>query len=171
MLYLSIAIRLFGFYMGYFALARLPEWFYYIKASSDGIPTELDGFSLVFAFVMIVAAFLISVLLILFPITVAKWLAPFKGADSFNANISSQNIESVLFSILGIYIFSWAIPDLAYNLLQYSAEVSIRYESPQLWQTKAQIAVTFLELALASCLVFGSLKLQKFVRKFSTPKL
>ena len=171
MLYLSIAIRLFGFYMGYFALARLPEWFYYIKASSDGVTNELDGFSLVFAFVMIVVAFITSIVLILFPITVAKWLAPFKDADSFKVAISSQNVEAVLFSVIGIYIFSWEIPDLAYNFLQYSAEVSVRYESPQLWQTKAQIVVPFIELAIASYLLFGSLKLQKFVRKFTTPKL
>jgi hypothetical protein len=171
MLYLSIAIRLFGFYMGYFALARLPEWFYYIKASSDGVTDELDGFSFAFAFVMIVIAFLTSIVLVLFPVTVAKWLAPFKNADSFNVAVSSHNIEAVLFSVIGIYIFSWAIPDLAYNFLQYSAEVSVRYESPQLWQIKAQIAVTFIELAIASYLLFGSLKLQKFVRKFSTQKL
>ena len=157
--------------MGYIALSRLPEWFYYIKASSDGTTNDLNTFSLAFAFVMILVAFMASIVLILLPISVAKWLAPFKGADSIDINFSSTNIEAVLFTVLGVYMFSWAIPDLAYNFLQYSAEVSVRYESPQLWQTKAQIVVTFIELAIASFLVFGSIRIQTFVRIFSEPKL
>lgn len=56
--------------------------------------------------------FLAALALIVFPVQIAKKLMPRSDEQAPLTHIGAQELQVVAFTILGIYVLSWAIPDL-----------------------------------------------------------
>lgn len=57
----------------------------------------------------------VAFLMLKFPVLVARWFLPKAKSDDTVFDGSANDIEVVAFVIIGIYILSWAIPDLFHN--------------------------------------------------------
>jgi len=62
--------------------------------------------------VSLLVYFLAALVLIVFPVKIAKRLMPRSDEQAPLIQISAQELQVVAFTILGVYVLSWAIPDL-----------------------------------------------------------
>ena len=112
---LALGIRLVGIYFILKILqfvahsySSIQQWKYINPGES--IALSLTVFSVIGIILLILAYFLIK-----YPTIVAKWILPKPQSNEpvFNGSISDLNIAA--FTILGVYILSWSIPDFFYN--------------------------------------------------------
>lgn len=112
---LALGIRLVGIY---FIIQTLKFFAYSYNSIQQWGVTGVFESTTIFYIIYGVAGlvFLLTCFfLIRFPVTVAGWLLPRTNNDEplFNGSISDLSIAA--FTILGVYILSWAIPDFFYN--------------------------------------------------------
>jgi len=93
--------------------------------------------------------FLLSVLFIKFPMTFAKKLLPVDELLTVDFSDGAESFMSVCFCVLGVYILSWAIPDLVDNgmwLWYFSGER--HYQSPSYSEVIITTTVTVVEILI-----------------------
>ncbi|UHQ53699.1 hypothetical protein [Microbulbifer sp. YPW16] len=104
--------------------------------------------------------FAVSAIFMRFPMSVAGKLLPFESSHPISFSDRATDILAVAFCILGVYILSWALPDLVDNgiwLWYYTAErhqLGDRYAS-----TMITLLVTLVEIAIG---LFLSLRSRGF---------
>ena len=122
---LALGIRL----VGIAAIFQLLQFFGYSATSIQQWLYSHPGESFtwlisVYGAICIVFA-IMCFLLIKFPITVSRWLLPKTTNDEPVFNGSIDDLRIAAFTVMGVYILSWAVPDLFYNagtLLQLNDE-------------------------------------------------
>lgn len=93
----------------------------YVSAWNGEIPTLIISLA-----VAEVAAILIAgILLLKFPVSIARFLMPKADEADPILNGSAKDIQTAIFCVVGVYILSWAIPDLINNLLFWHAESKV----------------------------------------------
>jgi hypothetical protein len=115
---LAIGVRLMGIYTIIYALRsainvnRLLEQFNY-QIHQD--PTFGLAMMVGEVVLMVVAA----IIMLRFPLTISRWLLPKTKEGEMVLKGEPQDIEWVLYSVLGIYILASALPDLVQNGLSW----------------------------------------------------
>lgn len=112
---LALAIRLIGIVfildvVQFFAYSytTTQQWMYGNPGESAAMWLAFYG---VIGFILVAACFF----LIKFPMTVSRWLLPKSEGDEPIFNGSIDDLRIAAFTIIGVYILSWAIPDFFYN--------------------------------------------------------
>ncbi|WP_068544379.1 hypothetical protein [Thalassotalea crassostreae] len=118
---LGVGIRLLGIFLLAFLIRDIPIAFetlsQYKKFNSSG------SNGMTFYAAMSIFGVLISLLMIKFPTFIAQMLVAKSSAKSAELKGDIETFQTTGIIILGIYILSWAIPDLIHNIIS-------------LWQSK-----------------------------------
>ena len=118
---LGVGIRLLGIFLLVFLLRDIPVAFETLSQYKKFNPSGSNGMT--FYAAMSIFGVLVSLLMIKFPISIAKMLVAKSSARSAELNGNAEVFQTTGIIILGIYILSWAIPDLIHNIIS-------------LWQSK-----------------------------------
>jgi hypothetical protein len=162
---LAVGVRLVGLYLLVLTIKYVGSAYfsYHQMAISmpDFNPLVISGGYVVSALLM----FIFSILFIKFPATIAYRLLPKADKDSPKLSEDSSQIQLAGFTLLGIYILSWAIPDLIYNLAVLS--VIPFYDSSYSMGNRpydlVNLGVTIIEIIIGLYLVFQAKGLVKLI--------
>lgn len=155
----ALAIRIIGILLLLKILGGFTSWLIaFNEVSSPALTTP----QLVSYYVF---PFLISLVFIKFPLTLAKVVVPRSSEQSSELSGDSGSIQLAGFIILGVYLVANAIPDFLHNLMlifSYSRSES-RLELPGLYA--AELA-TVIEAAVGLYLVLGAKGLVRLLHRF-----
>lgn len=111
-----------------------------------------------------------SFVLIRYPVAVAYILLPRTGSDEPVFNGSIDDLTTAAFTVLGIYILTWAIPDLFQHagslLLIKSERMANLYDENYLHSTLVTGAITIVEIGIGVFLCLQAKGLGMLLRKF-----
>jgi len=164
---LAVGIRLLGLYLLFKSLQFLASaYFSYHQVSlsmHDFNPFMISGGYIVSALLM----FLCCGLFIKFPVTVADKLLPRVGKTDTELSGDAVQLQLAGFSLLGVYILSWAIPDLINNfaLLAFIPNDDPSYSSGSNPYDIINLAVTVVEVVIGLYLVLQSQGLVNLIKR------
>ncbi|WP_394175985.1 hypothetical protein [Thalassotalea litorea] len=146
---LSVGIRLLGIFLLVFLLRDMPFVIETVKQFKEFNPESGSGMA--FYLTISILAILVSLIMIKFPVSVSKMLTTSSKADSPKLEGNAETIQITGVLLLGIYILSWAIPDLINNIIglwqayKYTPNdtVNIAYIWNALITTIIEIAIGF----------------------------
>ncbi len=92
------------------------------------------------------------------PYAVSSLLIPKTHLDNTQINWEEKLVERIGFVLIGVYILSWAIPDVVDNIGYYFFYngFGMYSENPQLMETKLRLLVTLIEFGIGLLLAFGA---------------
>lgn len=165
---LSTGIRLLGMYVFIYAFRNGFSQYQAILQFRSTSQDDMQVFAYVAIF-QVVLLFIASFLMFKFPVSLAKWILPKTKDDEVALDGSAKDIEITIFTVIGIYILSWAIPDLFHNSIWwwYSAhsEISDMWEQGGSTQYIINQIVTVLELAIGLYLCLRAQGLSNLLHK------
>lgn len=168
---LATGLRLVGIYLIVVTVQTgLSNYQALVQFSGAATQANLDGFFLY----VVLHVFLLgaaSVILIRFPSAIARWLIPETKKDDVVLNGSAKDIQTTLFCVLGIYILSWAVPDLFHNLLWLWFEARQRAgigEDREFSVVTLSLLVTLIEIAVGLYLTLQAAGLSHLLWRFRT---
>lgn len=158
----ALFVRLFGIYLLYNTLWQLRSVF----SLPEGAGDWADQYSLVVT-AGSVSVLIIALVMIVLPVTVAKWLLPNTGTQSASLEDGAKALEVCAYTVLGIYILSWAVPDLIMNAGMFL--VAERnpgvYGLRELIEIKASFGITVVEIGIGAYLALGAIKVSELLRR------
>lgn len=163
---LAVGIRILGVYFLIKALTSLPSAFSLLSTYSTNVGMEADYIvkAIVYANVLIFA--IASFFLTKFPITISGFLIPVDIKSASTASVESSVLSIAAFTITGIYILSWSLPNLLFNSLALYNMSRLNFtDGLQYSETTINIVVNFVEIAIALYLVLGANGLHKIIVK------
>jgi hypothetical protein len=163
--YVALFVRVFAIYAFCHMLTGVPTWVNYVKEMKELVDSDLGNPVLYLTIVMYVFFAILALFAIKFPLTVSKMLISKDAADSVSLNMTPADLSVVCFTVLGVYILSWAFPDFVYNCFEYWANSSVRFETPELSNIKLTLAVTILEIAIGLYLALNAKGLKNVILK------
>ena len=111
---LAIALRLFALFLLYSAFVMGIQHYQYIhQAATTGASDDI-GALLVLGIIQVGGLLLAAVILLKFPLTLARRLAPAPAAEA-SSGISAAELQSVAFCVLGVYLLARGLADLLFN--------------------------------------------------------
>ena len=160
----ALILKLFGLFLavnyGGTALTYILNYFQYSDADFKG------GVLMAIIFYMMVSA--LGLFLWFLPISVAKSFVP-RSSDESYAEIgkSLAEWEKVAYTVIGVFVLSWAIPDLIYNAstIYIIESADVMMDQSKLRETYAYFLITIFEISIGLFLILGSEKLQKIIRR------
>lgn len=166
--FLATGLRIFGWYCLLKFIGSSAEGYISIQQYiSMGVDESL---TLIYVSTFVPAAMyaISSIVLIKFPICLAKLLIPRSGVESQSVDFSNNNLLYSGCVLLGLYIVSWAIPDLLFNImmLKQSSGFSLT-DTAGHHETIAFTYSTILEIMLGFWLILGSKGIQGVIRRLS----
>ena len=156
----GIAVRLFAIFLGLYTLRHVSGLLPYAAAPP---PNYIS-----FAFLFLLAAFpiLAAILLWLFPLAVAAKIIPNIKAKGTPAPLDAGGIEVVAFSVMGLWVLTFAIPDIFYWVTFVYRVKSVNVGSTELTpENIGYIVSTIVELVIGFWLLFGSRGLLGVIRR------
>ena len=165
---LSIGIRLLGIYVFIYAF-RTGIHQYQVVTQFRSIYQE-DMVALHYAaLVQVGLLFIASFLMFKFPVSLAKWLLPKTKGCEVVLDGSAKDIEVSIFVVIGVYILSWAIPDLFNNGLWWwystHSDNSGMWEQGEGHKYIINQIITVLEIAIGLYLCLRAQGLSNLLRK------
>jgi len=166
---LALGIRLVGIWVIIEILQYLAYSYSSIQQWMYASPGESVAMWIVYHGVVGVAMVVFSFILIKFPVTVSHWILPKTNNDEPVFNGSIDDIRIAAFTIIGVYILSWAIPDFFYNasiLLFLNNEGAINtYHAKEKIEYIIDEVITVLEIAIGLYLCFQAKGLNSLLMK------
>ena len=164
---LAIGIRLLGIYfLIQFVQFIGAAYFSYTQVvlSMPDINTHIISVGYIITAVMIL---IFSLAFIKFPATVANKLLPNTSNDSPLLSGSAKELQLAGFSLLGIYILSWSIPDLIHNsaLLIVIPNYDESYSMVNRPYDLINLGVTLVEITIGLYLTLQAQGLVKLINK------
>lgn len=143
---LAVGLRLMGVYLVYSVFHTLLSRFSYWSA----MQTQLEGQSYWMIGLIILEALIfaaIAFLLLRFPVTVARWLLGRQAGAEPVLQGSLNDLQTVLFCVVGVYVLSQSLPCLAESLLWLAGDMGDSQDS--LWLPRViPVLVGLLQTAL-----------------------
>lgn len=166
---LSTGIRLLGIYV-FISAFRVGATQYQAVIQFRSISQEDMNFFAYVAFGLVVMMFMASLIMVKFPIALAKWILPKTKDNEVVLDGSAKDIEVSIFAVIGVYMLSWAIPDFFHNGLWwwYSAhsKISGMWEQGRENEYIFDQIVTILEIAIGLYLCLRAQGISTLLRKF-----
>jgi len=166
---LSIPLRILGIYLLYLAFISSIRLCQFLAETAN--VTNVSEYKIHLARVIIEASFLIifSLVLLKLPLTISRLLIPKKHDSEISTTLTTDQMQSVAFCVLGVYITSMAIPDFTNNaswIIYYS------FQPPADRNDYAGIfinqIVTIAELFIGVYLCIRSDGVKNLIRRFRT---
>ncbi|SIR76815.1 hypothetical protein SAMN05878276_0004 [Aquipseudomonas alcaligenes] len=111
---LAITLRLFALFLLYSAFVMGIQHYQYIHQAAHTGTSDGIGALLVLGILQVGGLLLAAVILLKFPLTLARRLAPAPAAEA-NSGISAAELQSVAFCVLGVYLLARGLADLLFN--------------------------------------------------------
>jgi len=158
----SVAVRIFGILLFVITLRDSPR---YLSAISD-LGIEATPPSVYIQWAMVLACLSMAAFMIKFPGVISHMLVtPSKSASPLIEE-NGQAIQVAGLTIVGVYILTWAIPDLLYNGLMLWAVTG--YDLPPkefISEAKITEMVTIIEIGIGLYLAFGAKGITKTLNR------
>lgn len=153
---LSVGIKLFGVYLVFLLIKTIAGSISQYQILNYNGASEPIGFLVIEIFVALIIA-LFSFLFFKFPKLISKKLLPPEVPDDLHMESEPVVLINISFIVIGIYILSWAIPDLVDNAI-WIIYVSNQDYVNQTEMPNAVIAliVTVVEICIGGFLALGS---------------
>ncbi|WP_163832875.1 hypothetical protein [Spartinivicinus ruber] len=164
----ALGLRLVGLFMLVKALAAIPgNYVQYQQMILTDFRDSGDQIGFYYFFVSPLIMFIASILIIKFPVSIAKLLVPNSFADSPTLETDGKQIQIAGLVLLGVYILSWSVPDFFYNFLGlfYFKQFSSG-DANGLSQYWVGLVITLLEMLIGLYLAIGASGIYKLIRKF-----
>lgn len=165
---LSVGIRLLGIYVFVNAF-RLGANQYQAVIQYRSISEEDMSLFAYVSFGLVVLMLMASITMIKYPAFLSRWILPKTKEDEVIFDGTAKDIEVSIFTVIGVYILSWTIPDFVQNALWWWYSSHSRISG--MWQQGRgneyiidQI-VTVLEMAIGFYLCFRSQGISTLLRK------
>jgi hypothetical protein len=162
----SVCIRVAGLMMLVLVLRDTPQWINSIKSVGEGYGAYGASDKQYIYYLMWFAMIAFSLLMVKFPMTISRILVTRSEADSPLIEENGEAIQIAGFTILGVYILTWAIPDFIHNAMylwqikKYAPNDQSSYSA-----TIINELVTVVEIFLALYLTIGAKGLVNSIRK------
>jgi uncharacterized protein YqhQ len=135
-------------------------------SDTQGMGLYLTVVAVEVLFVGIAAAIFIK-----FPLTLAKQLSPTSSKEELSFSKNSNAILDVFICLLGIYILSWAVPDLVDNSLYIYLNKDNDFQMQAVRDTYVSLYTTVVEIIIGLCFaIWGKsfINILRRVRSFGT---
>lgn len=166
---LSTGIRLLGIYVFLSAIRSGATQYQAVIQFQSISQNDMAAFAYV-GLVQVTLMVIAALLMIKFPVSLAKWILPKTENNEIVLDGSVKDIEVSLFAVIGVYILSWAIPDFFHNSIWwwYSSHSQISGMWGQGGKDEYIInqIVTVLEIAIGIYLCLRAQGLSTLLRKF-----
>jgi len=158
--YVAIASRLFAIFLFVMVARSFPSAIALIGQKGPQPSLWLVVF-------VLASGIAICVALWIFPLTIARKLLPVMKEPRSDSQLSESAALSVGLTLLGVWVFATALPDLIYWGTLFHLSRQVEYGEFQ-WRAEqiASVTTTVAELALALWLVFGSSGIRRLIYKF-----
>ncbi|WP_066963055.1 hypothetical protein [Microbulbifer sp. Q7] len=153
---LSVGLRVCGVLLIFLGLRTISSQYMSLGMLSYNGDERIRIYALV-TVIEIALIFIVALTLLKFPNLVAKKLLPRDSDDKYELSKNGKEFLSITFCLLGVYILSWAIPDLINNgmwLIHFS-ERAYTSDSNYAETVIAQIT-TVVEIVIGGFLCFGA---------------
>jgi len=158
---LSIAIRIFGILLFFVTLRDAPQW---LSSMNLFRPAGFeDSPSRILQYGMVISFFAASFFMIKFPGVISRMLITPSSKDAPLIEENGQAIQIAGITIVGVYVLTWAIPDLFYNAF-VMWEIA-HYERTQNQTIIFREVVTVIEIAIGLYLSLGAKGLTNAINK------
>ncbi len=164
---LGLGVRLLGIWIIVHSLKALAGGSSYIIAQG-WIDKTLYGSMLLFLphLVLALVTAVIGLFFVKFPYVISSKLIPSTKFDTTQIEWEEKLIERVSFVLLGVFILSWAIPDVIYNIIFF---IQYKTHSPNFdvdfTENKINLFITVVEIGIGVFLVLGSRGLVNLIHK------
>ena len=165
---LSTGIRLLGIYVFIYAFRTGIYQYQAVMQFRSTSQDDMVAFTYL-ALIQVGLLFIASFLMFKFPVSLAKWLLPKTKENEVVFDGSAKDIEISIFTIIGVYILSWAIPDLFHNGIWWwystHSEISGMWEQGGGNEYIINQIVTVLEIAIGLYLCLRAQGLSNLLRR------
>lgn len=169
---LATGIRLLGIYIFIYAIRTGIFQYQAILQFRSTSQDDMEAFAYIALF-QVGLLFIASLFMFKFPVSLSKWILPKTNNNEIIFDGTIKDIEVSLFVIIGVYILSWAIPDLFHNGIWwwYSAHSGISGISGMFNQGSENEhiineVVTVIEIAIGLYLCLRAQGLSNLLKKF-----
>lgn len=153
---LSVGLRVCGVILVFLGLRTISNQYMYLGMLSYNGDESIQVYA-VLTVVEIVLIFTLALTFLKFPNLVARKLLPQASEEKIELSKNGKDLLSIAFCVIGVYILSWAIPDLINNgmwLVHFSDRA---YTSDSNYAETVIIQVTtVVEILIGGFLCFGA---------------
>lgn len=112
---LAIALRLFALFLLYRAFVTAIQQYQYIhQVANVSAPGDIRGLVVV-GVGQVIGLLLIAIVMLKFPLTIARRLAPPPSNEPETTSLGAQELQSVAFCVLGVYLLARGLADFFNN--------------------------------------------------------
>ena len=166
---LSTGIRLLGIYVFLSAIRSGATQYQAVIQLRSISQDDIAAFTYV-GLVQVALMVIAGLFMVKFPISTAKWILPKTKDNEIALDGSVKDIEVSLFSVIGVYILSSAIPDFFYNGLWWwyssHSQISGMWEQGGENEYIIDQIVTVLEISIGIYLCLRAQGLSTLLRRF-----
>lgn len=163
---LAVAIRILGILLLIRMLESLPYWLQALAIISPDRPIPESDINITYIqYAMFATLALVAFLMLKFPTLLARLLVGNLRSDSPLLEEKGQAIQIAGIALIGIYILTWAIPDLFHNALIFWAINNHLEVSGNSWETKINIAITLIEISIGFYCALGAKGISRIISK------
>ncbi|SDJ80711.1 hypothetical protein [Microbulbifer yueqingensis] len=153
---LSVGLRVCGVLLIFLGLRTISNQYMSLGMLSYNGDERIQVYAVV-TVIEIALIFLLALALLKFPNLVAKKLLPRESDDKVEFSKNGKELLSIAFCLMGVYILSWAIPDLVNNgmwLIHFSERA---YASDSNYAETVIVQITtVVEIVIGGFLCFGA---------------
>lgn len=162
--FLGLGIRVLGIFLFATLLREIPMQ---IETITQVIQMQPEANSTMTIYASLSLIFLlISLVMIIFPITVAKIIHPRSLSTSPDLAVNKDIFQATAFVVLGVYILSWATPDLVNNIIaMLNAKTYAPYDEANIAYIWNAIITTLVELGIGLYCTLNADGVIKVIRK------
>lgn len=166
---LATGIRILGLYLLFKTLYGVLEFVYSNAYLAEFLAD--NGHTLNFVlYSWIILKFIVAGVMVVLPVTIARWVVPGKSPAETKIDIEPQGLEVSAFVIAGVVFVARAIPDVinsgVWLWYQNTGQISDRLKVGSYEEFVIGLMTALLELAIGLYLVLGAQGLQAMVFKF-----
>lgn len=153
---LSVGLRVCGVILVFLGLRTISTQYMSLAMLSFNGDESIRVYA-VLTVIEIILIFVLALTFLKFPNIVARKLLPQESEEKIELSKNGENLLSVALCIIGVYIFSWAVPDLINNgmWLAYFSDRAYTSDSNYAETVIVQIT-TVVEILIGSFLCFGA---------------
>jgi hypothetical protein len=159
----ALGIRLLGIYLLIRAFTTLIAA---ISSSMSNVQTAYGDLSpfLYFGITEAIVFFLCAFGLIKFPVYIANKITPKSPEESSGLHANGELLEKTAFVVIGVYILTWAVPDLLDNSIYlFQLKSFVPHDNQAWYETWGLQVVTVFEIAIGLYLTLGAKGLHKTI--------
>jgi hypothetical protein len=159
----AIGIRLFGILLFLKLLNDVTGWLtVYGPGYASGDNVEINSLVILLYCIPIV----LSLVFIKFPVSIAKLIVPVTSSSSPELESDGKTIQYAGLTLLGVYVLTYAIPNLVYYVISIFIIVNSRADlGESQYSYVINLISTLVELGIGVYLILGVNGLVKFISK------